>query len=135
MTNDELDRMLSHSLAEEEIVPSSGFTASVMEAVQREATAPPPIPFPWKRAVVGLVAAALTLVWVLVEIVSKLIHEAATPQSSATWASIVNLLRRAVNLDPGWLALAAALTASLASVVLSMRLTKAEDLSLNGSDR
>jgi hypothetical protein len=106
-----------------------------MEAVQREAMTPPPIPFPWKRAVVGLVAAGLTLVWVLVEIVSKLIHEAATPQSSASWTSIVNLLQRVVNLNPGWLALAAALTASLASIVLSMRLTKAGDLSLNGSDR
>ena len=135
MTNDELDRILSRSLAEEEIVPSSGFTAAVMEAVQREATAPPPIPFPWKRAAVGLLAAGLTLVWVLIEIVSKLIHEVATPQSSATWASIVNLMQRVMNVNPGWLALAAALTVSLVSVVLSMQLTKAGDLSLNGSDR
>jgi hypothetical protein len=39
---------------EEDIVPSSGFTASVMDAITREATAPPPIPFPWKRALPGL---------------------------------------------------------------------------------
>jgi hypothetical protein len=135
MTNDELDRILSQSLAEEEIVPSSGFTASVMEAVQREATTPPPIPFPWKRAVLGLMAAGLTLVWALVEIVSKLIHDAATPSPSAASMSIMNLLQRVVNVDPGWLALAATLAVSLVSVVLSMQLTKAGDLSLNGSDR
>ena len=41
--NDEFDRIMS----EEEILPSSGFAASVMEAVRREAVAPPPIPFPW----------------------------------------------------------------------------------------
>jgi hypothetical protein len=135
MTNDELDRILSQSLAEEEIVPSSGFTASVMEAVQREATTPPPIPFPWKRAALGLVAAGLTLVWVLVELVSKVVHETATPTPSATSTSIGNLLQRVVNVDPGWLALAATLAVSLVSIVLSMRLTKPADLSLNGSDR
>ncbi|MES2219735.1 MAG: hypothetical protein V4587_02070 [Acidobacteriota bacterium] len=51
MNNDDLDRML---LEREEIVPSSGFVASVMEAVQQEATAPAPIPFPWKWALPGL---------------------------------------------------------------------------------
>jgi hypothetical protein len=39
----------------EEIVPSSGFVASVMEAVQQEAAAPAPIPFPWKWALPGFV--------------------------------------------------------------------------------
>ena len=47
MNNDDLDRML---LEREEIVPSSGFVAAVMEAVQQEAVAPAPIPFPWKWA-------------------------------------------------------------------------------------
>ena len=31
---------------EEELIPSSGFLASVMECVEEEAAAPPPIPFP-----------------------------------------------------------------------------------------
>ena len=43
-----LDRILT---AEEELVPSSGFVASVMERVREEAAAPEPIPFPWKRVV------------------------------------------------------------------------------------
>ena len=60
--NDEFDRMMS----EEEILPSSGFAASVMDAVRREAAAPPPIPFPWKRALPGALFAAATLIGILV---------------------------------------------------------------------
>jgi hypothetical protein len=52
MNDHELDQTL---MEREEIVPSSGFVASVMEAVQQEATAPTPIPFPWKWAVPGFV--------------------------------------------------------------------------------
>ena len=58
-----MDRILSR---EDEILPSSGFAVSVMEAVRREAAAPPPIPFPWKRALPGLVVAGLALAVVLV---------------------------------------------------------------------
>jgi hypothetical protein len=50
-----LDAMLA---LEEEITPSSGFLSAVMERVQEEASAPPPIPFPWKRAVPGIVLVA-----------------------------------------------------------------------------
>jgi hypothetical protein len=53
MSHDELDRML---LGEREIVPSSGFVTNVMDAVRREASTPPPIPFPWKWALRGLAA-------------------------------------------------------------------------------
>ncbi len=52
MNDDELDQLL---MEREEIVPSSGFVASVMEAVQQEAAAPAPIPFPWKWALPGLI--------------------------------------------------------------------------------
>jgi hypothetical protein len=52
MKEEELDRILS---AEREILPSPGFAASVMRAVREEACAPPPIPFPWKRLLPGLV--------------------------------------------------------------------------------
>ena len=45
-----LDRILT---AEEELVPSSGFVASVMERVREEAAAPEPIPFPWKTGGAG----------------------------------------------------------------------------------
>jgi hypothetical protein len=59
----EINSILS---CEDEILPSSGFTVSVMDAVRREAAAPPPIPFPWKRALPGLVVAGLALALILV---------------------------------------------------------------------
>ena len=40
-----------------------------MDAVRREAAAPPPIPFPWKRALPGLVVAGFALALVLVAVV------------------------------------------------------------------
>jgi hypothetical protein len=60
MDCDAMDRMLA---AEEELVPSSGFAAAVMERVREEAIAPRPIPYPWKRAIPGLVLAAGVLGW------------------------------------------------------------------------
>ena len=65
-----MDRLLA---AEEELVPSSGFLAAVMERVQEEAQAPPPIPFPWKRAIPGMVLAAGVLGWGGFELMAFLI--------------------------------------------------------------
>src|SRR5271167_1693213 len=62
-SSNEIDHILSR---EDEIMPSSGFLASVMDAVQSEAATLPPIPFPWKRAIPGLAAACFALVLVLV---------------------------------------------------------------------
>jgi len=59
----EIDPILS---GKDEILPSSGFVASVMDAVRREATAPPPIPFPWRRALPGLALVVATLVLVAI---------------------------------------------------------------------
>ena len=61
MERDDLDRFMT----DDEIVPSSGFTARVMDAVHLEATTPPAIPFPWTRALPGIVAAAVALVAVV----------------------------------------------------------------------
>jgi hypothetical protein len=60
--DDELDRALAN---EQEIAASSGFVGSVMDAVQREASAPPPIPFPWKRALPGMVVAGVAVIAVV----------------------------------------------------------------------
>lgn len=43
--------------SEEPILPSSGFLAGVMERVEEESRAPAPIPFPWKRALPGILLA------------------------------------------------------------------------------
>ena len=64
MDGENLDRIVAE---EDELIPSSGFVAAVMERVETEAVAPPPIPFPWKRALPGMVLAAAVLVWAAVE--------------------------------------------------------------------
>jgi hypothetical protein len=54
---------------EEELLPSSGFVASVMDQVRQEAELPAPIPFPWKRAAAGILLATGVLGWGAVELV------------------------------------------------------------------
>ena len=63
---DQIDRILA---SEDPILPSSGFLASVMERVEEESRAPVPIPFPWKRAVPGIVLAAGLFGWVIYEFI------------------------------------------------------------------
>jgi hypothetical protein len=55
---DELDQLLAK---EDDVVPSSGFTQAVMDAVRAAKAAPPPIPFPWTRALLSLGAIAVIL--------------------------------------------------------------------------
>jgi hypothetical protein len=86
--NDEFDRIMS----EEEILPSSGFAASVMEAVRREAAAPPPIPFPWKRALPGAVFAAATLIGILAICTMELFDSSSFAQGQSVSVSTWQLL-------------------------------------------
>jgi len=127
--DDEMNRILSRK---EEILPSSGFAASVMDAVRREAAAPPPIPFPWKRALPVLVAGGFVLVMVFVTLVVaivQVIKSSATAQFStslpAMLAPIFGLqglqgLQRNLVGAAGWSVLA--LLVAFISVKLSMRL-------------
>ena len=118
MRDADLDRLLSK---EEEILPSSGFAASVMEAVQREAAAPPPIPFPWKRALPGLCAAVLMLALVIVASIVLLVHKPGAPPIPAEWrAALVSIVEAWKSFGANWIALA--LVLSFASVKLSMHL-------------
>jgi len=112
MRNDDLDRIL----CEEEILPSSGFVGSVMEAVQGELEAPP-IPFPWKRALPGLALACLLIFPVLIM----------SLQGSATaWSFTAELpilkLGTAMFTALSWVIFALTLTLSL--IILSLRLTR-----------
>lgn len=59
MKHDELDDLLSR---EDSLEPSSGFAARVMASVTAQATAPPPLAYPWRRLVPGFAALALVLV-------------------------------------------------------------------------
>lgn len=66
MIESEIDHILA---TEEELIPSSDFMAAVMERVQQESAVPPPIPFPWKRFIPGIVLAAGVFGWSAVELV------------------------------------------------------------------
>lgn len=116
----ELDRMLSR---DDEILPSSGFALSVMDAVRREAAAPPPIPFPWKRALPGLVAAGVVLSLVLVAVVAAIMQAARViaPQPSASVPSVMPALFNG-SMESAVIWIGLALLTALVSVKLSMRL-------------
>jgi hypothetical protein len=122
---DEMHRILSH---EDEILPSSGFAVSVMEAVRREAAAPPPIPFPWKRALPGLVAGGLAVALALaagVVAIAQLGRASTAPQLSMSLPSILppilgSGLQHNLAGAASWTVLA--LLLALVSVKLSMRL-------------
>jgi len=122
MKHNDLDRILS---TEQEIIPSSGFAASVMDAVRREAEAPPPIPFPWKRALLGLSAACLALAWVFVASFTQ-ISQGTGDQPLPPWylSALDLVLAVCKNAGATWIILA--LVLSLASVKLSMRFASAE---------
>jgi hypothetical protein len=108
LRDDEIDRVLA---GEEDVPPSSKFHAAVMNAVQREATAPPPIPFPWKRAWPAFVAAAFVLALSPVVLVQSVgagppVFESFLPAAQSSGAT--------------WIALAAVV--SVGSLFLSRRL-------------
>lgn len=111
---DDLDAILA---SEADLVPSSGFLAAVMERVEGEAIAPPPIPFPWKRMLPGMVIAAAVLGWALVEFLRSIL--ASEADSSAT-VIVLPHLALPLQRQAGWIA--AALLVSLASWFLSRRL-------------
>jgi hypothetical protein len=59
----DVDQLLAAHLAApaEQLTPSSGFTLSVMDAIHQQATEPPPIAFPWRRVIPGIIAILCTL--------------------------------------------------------------------------
>jgi hypothetical protein len=113
--------------SEDELIPSSGFAASVMERVREEAAAPPPIPFPWARALPGILVTAGALGWGTY----KLIHLGPAALGLPGFASqaLSSFTLAPAHLSPaavasvesaGWVALA--LGASLVSWLFSRRL-------------
>lgn len=109
-----LDRILA---SEEELAPSSGFAASVMDRVLQEATAPQPIPFPWKRALPGMILALAGLVWCAMNLVQMGIAVAKSPILIRLHPA-ASTIRSAES--AGWMA--AALGISLLSWLLARRL-------------
>lgn len=114
MKEDNLDRILK---SEDELAPSSGFVAAVMERVREEAAAPAPIPFPWKRMVPGMLLAAGMLIWCGVELTRLGLQDLRAvalvqPNLSAAISQPVQ--------ETGWVTLA--LGVSMAAWLLSRRM-------------
>jgi hypothetical protein len=110
MRGEDIDLMLARN---DDIVPSSVFTASVMAAVTREATAPPPIPFPWRRALPGLS-------WCLAVSIAFLITGLRSSDNPAPVSGTLDLW--AILGGAVWIS--TALVVSLFSIGLSFRLTR-----------
>lgn len=112
MKRDKLDDVLA---TEEALIPSSGFGGSVMQRIRDEAAAPAPIPFPWKRALPGMVLAAAAMGYTGFELIR------------AEWVKVqpfpVHLppLSSSLVQQAGWVALA--LGVSLGSWILSRSVT------------
>jgi hypothetical protein len=114
MKNEKIDRILAN---EEALLPSSGFVDTVMDRIREESAAPQPIPFPWRQAIFGAMAACVGLAWGVVELIRLAIaagHDSqpvALPIPAAVLQPMESL---------GWAALA--LVVSLASWKLSRRM-------------
>lgn len=113
---DAIERALA---TKEEIVPSSGFVAAAMDRVREEATMSAPIPFPWKRAIPGILLAAGVLGWGAFEAVRIALPE--VRQAVLNPPTLPAVAGRGVE-DAGWVALA--LAVSYCSWALSMRLVR-----------
>jgi hypothetical protein len=117
MDDHALDQILSQ---DESIIPSSGFVGSVMGAVRHEASAPPPLPFPWKWAIPGIAAAVVALVAVVIQGAALLAGKGGSAPLPAKWNStMATFLDGLRDARAGWILLALLLT--WASVRFSMR--------------
>jgi hypothetical protein len=121
-----LDRLLDEHLAggSEQLAPSSGFIASVMESIQTEVAAPPPLAFPWRRALPGALAALCGLIGLMILILRSALRGGAISATARTAPRMQ--LHFPLNFTPGemtlgWILLAACL--SVAAIAASFRLT------------
>ena len=110
---DFLDRELSRK---ETLLPSSGFAASVMGAVRRDAATPPPMAFPWKRALPGIVGLFACMVWLATALARTHWTMSASAIPSIEAAALVASSRYQL----GWIALA--LLVTLVTVKIAFRL-------------
>ena len=92
-----------------------GHAASVMDAVRREALTPPPLPFPWGRALPGFVASVFGCLAILVMVV-------ASGMSGSAESSLTAQVEAALKSEVGTIALA--LLAAFGSALLSVRLCR-----------
>ena len=109
-----IDRILA---AEEELIPSLGFLAATMERVREEAACPKPIPFPWLRALPGIVLGVFVLGWGGFETVRAGLSSARETSFAQPHLTAVNVHA----LEPvGWVAVA--LVVPMISWIFSRRI-------------
>ena len=125
--DDALNRLIDVHLgaAREELTPSSGFAASVMESIRAQATEPPPIAFPWRRVFPGVIAILGGLVALIVFVIRT--AKAAPLVVPSPHSGLLAHLLRIQAFTPGeataaWILLAVCL--SIAAIVVSLRLTR-----------
>jgi hypothetical protein len=115
VTSDDLDRLLSD---EEQLVPSSGFAASVMAEIGGEASVPPALPFPWMRALPGLAALVVALAGTAWNSVG-LLNDAGSDSFSRELARLFTI---AGTPEIGWTALT--VVVAVLPLFLGLRLTR-----------
>lgn len=118
MRDDNVDRVLAKN---DELVPSSGFTNSVMAAVRREAGTPPPLAFPLWRALPGWVAAAITVALALAGVVREARGSATATEGIAKSVSGVVTAWLAIWARDGGSWILLGLVVSFVAVKLSLR--------------
>jgi hypothetical protein len=119
----ELDHVL---LSEDPLLPSSGFSASVMSAIGDVTDAPAPLAFPWKLAIPGLAGLAVAVVFLVRLAVQMLRAPVATVSFSRMQTFVTESLERQPGNGSGWSGagtLLLALVASYLCVWLTRRLT------------
>jgi len=114
MKDETIDRILA---SEEALLPSSGFTAAVMDRIREEAAAPQPIPFPWRRVIPGIVLGCGGLGWGMVEL-ARLAIAAAHETQPITLSIPASALQPVESL--GWAVLA--LSVAFATWLVSRRM-------------
>ena len=112
MTRDDLDRLLA---GDDDLQPSCGFAASVMEAVERAASMPPPLPFPWWRALPGALA-------LIVALAAAIRIGVGAASDVAPAVPLLDLLSIAAHPQVAWMA--AALVLTIVPGVLALRLMR-----------
>jgi hypothetical protein len=118
MRDDNVERVLAK---DDGIVPSSGFTNRVMEAVRREAATPPPLRFPLWRALPGWVAAAITVALALAGVVREARMSAPATERLAQSMSGVATAWLAIWAGDGGSWILLGLVVSFVAVKLSLR--------------
>jgi len=120
-TDVEFDSALSAD--NDSILPSSGFTTFVMSTVHSEASASPPIAFPWRRALPGFIA-YIAVIGVLIATCIYGVRATDTPAAKDLLWPILRILTSQDGSSTGMLWLALSMLIALLCLAFTQRLGK-----------